>query len=68
LLSQSPFLSKDFNTTGYVIPVVIVILTVLVFVAFTILFYKKRSKFWKWTPRDVTDNNKQMDIELVDMR
>jgi hypothetical protein len=31
LLSESPSLSKDFNTTGYVIPVVILILIVLVF-------------------------------------
>jgi hypothetical protein len=63
LLSQSPSLSKDLNATWYVIPV-IMILTVLVFV-FTILFYKKHSNFWKWTPRDVTD--KQKDIELIGM-
>jgi hypothetical protein len=63
LLSQSPSLSKDLNATWYVIPV-IMILIVLVFV-FAILFYKKHSKFWKWTPRDVIEE--QMDIELTDM-
>jgi hypothetical protein len=55
------------NATGYVKPIVILTSVVLVFVAFAILFYKKRSKFWKWIPQDVIDNNKQMDIELTDM-
>jgi hypothetical protein len=67
LLSQPPSLDKDFNSTGYVIPVVITTLTVLVFVVFAIVLYKNRSNFQKWTPRHITDNNKHKEIELVDM-
>jgi hypothetical protein len=59
---ESLSLSKDFNTTQYVIPVAILILILMVFVVFGIIYYKNRSKFWKWSPQDNT-----LDTELSEL-
>jgi hypothetical protein len=66
LLLEPPSVDKDLNSTGYVI-LVVATLTVLVLVVSAILLYKKRSNFQKWTPRHITDNNKYMVIELINM-
>jgi hypothetical protein len=58
LMSESLSLSKDYNATGYVIPVVILILILLVFGVFGIIYYKKSSKFRKWSPQDNRNNKK----------
>jgi predicted PurR-regulated permease PerM len=65
--ARSPSFRKDFNTTDYVMSVVLMTLAVLAAVVFTVFFYKKHSEFWKWTYFRYYRHNNQMDIHLDDM-
>jgi hypothetical protein len=67
LVTRPPSLLKNLNTTGYVMPVVLMTLAVLAAVVFTVFFYKKHSEFWKWTHFRYYRHNNQMNIHLDDM-
>jgi hypothetical protein len=67
LLSRSRSLGTDLNRTGYVIPIVLVTLAVLMVIVFTVFFYKKHSEFWTQTYLRYYRYNKLMDIPLHDM-
>jgi hypothetical protein len=67
LLSQPLDPGKKLNTSGHVIQVVLVALTVLVVVVIAVFFYKKHPEIWERSRLRYYSHNREMDIHLDDV-